>query len=142
MSFFWEILDKPFTQLRLEQQLLAALVVLCCAALTIYSVAFAARRIRPARIHDRRLVGRPVLISWRDGVGFRESDDGFCQDLSAGGMALDLPFPLKVHTRLNLRMSEAKLSGRGVVRRCTRVGPRYSVGVQFDSLTRALIETP
>ena len=107
-------------------------MVLCFAALTVYSVAFAARRIRPARLHDRRWVGRPVLISWRDGVGFRQSDDGFRQDLSAGGMALDLPFPLKVHTRLILKMSEAKLSGRGIVRRCTRVGLRYSVGVQFD----------
>ena len=141
MSVFWEILDKPFTQLRSEQQLLAALVALCCAALTIYSVAFAARRIRPARLHKRSLVGRPVLISWRDGVGFRQSDEGFCQDISVGGMALEWPFPLKVGTRLSLRISEAKLSGTGVVRRCTRIGPRYFVGVKFDRLTRALLNS-
>ena len=142
MSILWQFLDMLPTPWRFQQQILEAFVVLCFVALTVWAVAFAARRIRPARIHDRRLVGRPVLISWRDSVGFRESDDGFCQDLSAGGMALDLPFPLKVHTRLNLRMSEAKLSGRGVVRRCTRVGPRYFVGVQFDYLTRALIDAP
>ena len=139
MSTLWQILDKPFAQLRLEQQLLAALVTLCCVALTIWSVAFAVRRIRPARLHERRFVGRPVLISWRDGVGLRQSDEGFCQDVSAGGMAVELPFPLKVRTRLILRVSEAKLSGTGVVRRCTRIGPRYVVGVKFDRLTRALI---
>lgn len=139
MSALWQILDTPFTQLRLEQQLLAALVLLCCAALTIYSVVSAARRIRPARLHERRFVGHPILISWHDGVGFRKSDDGFCQDLSVGGTTLLLPFPLRVSTRLNVRMSEAKLSSTGVVRRCTCIGPKYVVGVQFDRLTRALI---
>ena len=139
MEFFLQIMQKPFAQLRLEQQLLLALVLLCCAVLAVYVIAFAARRMRPTRLHKRLLVGRPVLISWRDGVGFRESDDGFCKDVSVGGMALELPFPLKVRTRLNLRVSEAKLSGIGVVRRCIRVGPRYVVGVRFDRLTRALI---
>ena len=141
MGTFWQILDKPFTQLRLEQQLLGALVLLCCVALTMCSVAFAARRLRRARIHKRRLVGRPVLVSSRDGVGLRQSDDGFCQDASTGGMALELPFPLKVRTRLDLRVSEAKLSGTGIVCRCTRIGPRYAVGVKFDRLTRALIDS-
>jgi len=138
MNSLWHLLDKPFTQLRLEQQLLTALVILCCVAITIYAVTFAARRIRPARLDERRLVGRPVLISWRDRVGLKQSDEGFCQDVSAGGMAVELPFPLKVGTRLSLRISEAKLSGMGAVRRCTRVGPRFVVGVKFDRLTRAL----
>jgi hypothetical protein len=73
ITVFWEMLDKPFAQLRLEQQLLAALVALCFAALTISSVAFAARR--------------------RDGVGLRQSDGGFCQDVSVGGMAWSGHFP-------------------------------------------------
>ena len=141
MSVPWQILEMPFSQLRFEQQLLAALVLLFCATLTICSVVFAARRIRPARLHERSLVGRPVLISWRDGVGLRQSDDGFCQDISVGGMALELPFPLRLRTRLNLKVPEAKLSGTGVVRRCARIGPRYVVGVQFDRLTRALINS-
>jgi PilZ domain len=147
MRVLWQILETPFTQLRLQQQLLAALVVLCCAVLTIYSLAFAAPRIRPCRLHKRRFVGRPVLISWRDAVGLMQSDDGVCQDLSDGGMALELPFPLKVRTRLNLRMPEAKLFTAGVVRRCSRVAPRYVgknayvVGVKFDCLTRALISS-
>jgi len=138
MNSLWQLLDKPFTQLRSEQQLLTALVILCCVAITIYAATFGARRIRPARLHERRLVGRPVLISWRERVGPKQSDEGFCQDVSAGGMAAELPFPLKVGTRLSLRMSEAKLSGMGAVRRCTRVGPRFLVGVKSDRLTRAL----
>ena len=139
MSSPWQILDKPFTQWRLEQQLLAALVVLCYLAVILYSLAFAMRRTRRIRLHERRFVGHPVRISWRDGVGLRETDDGFCRDVSNGGMAVELPFPLKVHTRLNLRVSEPKLSGIGVVRRCTRIGAQYVVGVKFDRLTRALI---
>ena len=51
MSSLWQILDKPFTQWRLEQQLLAALVVLCYLALVLYSVAFAMRRTRQIRVH-------------------------------------------------------------------------------------------
>jgi hypothetical protein len=139
MNSVWQILDKPFTQLELEQQILAALVVLCSVALTIYAVVFAARRIRPARVQERCLVGRPVLISWQDGVGLRQSEDGVCRDVSAGGMALDLPFPLKARTRLNLQVPEAKLAGVGVVRRCTGSGPRFVVGVEFDRLTRSFI---
>ena len=95
MSGLGRILETPFSQLGLEQQLLVVFVLLCCAALAIYAIAFAARTIRPTRLHKRQLVGRPVLISWRDGVGFRESDEGFCQDISVGGMALVLPFPLQ-----------------------------------------------
>ncbi len=140
MSFLWKILDRPFVQLRPEQQLLIALVLFCCVALTIYAVVLAVRRIRPARLHERRIVSRPVLISWRDGVGLRQSN-GFCQDVSAGGMSLELPFPLKVRTRLNVQMSEAKLSRLGVVRRCTCNGPRYVVGVKFDRLTRAFVNS-
>ena len=141
MSFLWKILDRPFVQLRPEQQLLIALVLFCCVALTIYAVVLAVRRIRPARLHERRIVGRPVLISWRDGVGLRQSDEGFCKDVSAGGMSLALPFPLKVRTRLNVQMSESKLSRVGVVRRCTCNGPRYVVGVKFDRLTRAFVNS-
>ena len=141
MSVLWQILETPFGQWRLEQQLLAALALICCAALTTYSVVFARDEFDPTDFTRDSLVGRPVLISWRDGVGLRQSDDGFCQDISVGGVALELPFPLSVRTRLNLRISEAKLSGMGVVRRCTRVGPRYVVGVQFDRLTRAFINS-
>ena len=130
MSFLSNILDRPFVQLRPEQQLLVAFVLSCCVALAIYAVVLAVRRIRPARLHERRSVGRPVLISWRDAVGLRQSD-GFCQDVSTGGMSLELPFPLKVRTRLKVQMSEANLSRVGVVRRCTCVGPRYVVGVKF-----------
>jgi hypothetical protein len=139
MNTLWQLLDKPFAQLRLEQQLLAALVALCCVALTIGSVALAARRIRPTRLQERRFVGRPVLISWQEGVGLRQSDEGFCRDVSAGGMAVELPFPLKARTCLFLRVSESKLSGLGVVRRCTRIGPRYLVGIKFDPHTRSLV---
>jgi hypothetical protein len=139
MNSFWQFLDKPFVELPWEQQLLAALAILGCVVLAAWTVAFAVRSLRRSRLHERRHVGRPVLISWQDGVGLRQSDDGFCKDISGGGMALDLPFPLKVHTRLNLRMAEAKLSGTGVVSRCRRIGPRYVVGVEFDRPTRALV---
>ena len=41
MDSLWQILEKPFTALRLEQQILAALVIFCCAAITVCAVAFA-----------------------------------------------------------------------------------------------------
>ncbi|MFB3777933.1 MAG: PilZ domain-containing protein [Bryobacteraceae bacterium] len=140
MELFRRILDTPFPALGWEQQLFAAMAILSCAAIAGYALVVVARSARKQRLYERRAVGRPVWISWRDAVGLRESDDGFCQDLSKGGAALELPFPLKVRTRLNIRMSEAGLSGTGVVCRCTRVGPRYVVGVEFDRLNRALIQ--
>ncbi|HSW48927.1 MAG TPA: PilZ domain-containing protein [Bryobacteraceae bacterium] len=140
MDLFRRILDTPFPALGWEQQLLVVTAILSCVAAAICAAVLVARSTRRLRLHERRPVGRPVWISWRDGVGLRESDDGFCQDLSNSGAALDLPFPLKVRTKLNVRMSEARLSGAGVVRRCTRVGPRYVVGVKFDSLKRGLAD--
>jgi len=139
MDSFWEVLYRPLAQLRWEQQLVVALVVLCCIALVAWSVAFAVRSTRPRRLHERRLIGRPVMLYWRDSVGLKQSDDGLCQDLSTGGMALKLPFPLKMGTRLNFRLSEANLSGSGVVYRCTRIASRYAVGVKFDPLMRPIV---
>ncbi len=134
-----EILYRSLVQLRWDQQLVVALVALCCIVLVAWSVTFALRAIRPQRREERHLVGRPIMLSWRDGVGFRQSDHGFCQDISTGGMALDLPFPLRVRTRLNFRLAEGKLSGSGAVYRCTRNYSRYAVGVKFDSLTRPIV---
>lgn len=133
MSLVWQMLDKLLAWMQGEAPLQVALLITGCAALVVGSIAVAARRLRPTRLDQRRFVGRPVLISWRDRVGLRQSDDGFCQDISAGGMGLDLPFPLRVGTRLKLRISEAQLSYSGIVKRCTRTGPRYLVGVQCDA---------
>jgi hypothetical protein len=133
MSLVWQMLDKLLAWMQGETPLQLALLFFCCTTLVVGSIALAARRLRPTRLEERRVVGRPVLISWRDCVGLRQSDDGLCQNISAGGMGLDLPFPLKVGTHLKLRMSEAQLSCSGVVKRCTRMGPRYVVGVQYDA---------
>jgi len=139
MNHFWERFSGPFLELRLDQQFVIVLVTICCIALVAWSVRCAARSIRPKRVSTRRFIGRPVLVSWRDGVGFRESDDGCCRDISTGGMALELPFPLKVRTRLNFRVSEENLSGSGVVCRCKPTGSQYAVGVRFDPLMRSAV---
>jgi hypothetical protein len=138
MEYFKQMMERLSISSFPEHQSAVILVTLCLVSAAILSVAFAARRLRRSRVHERRFVGRPVAISWRDGVGTLTSDDGFCRDLSAGGMALDLPFRLRSRTRLKIRLSEMKFSGTGMVRRCVRSGPRYTVGVEFDRLTRLL----
>lgn len=133
MGLTWAGLDRPDTWIQGETHLQWALAASCSAVVAIGSILFAARRFCAPRRERRRYVGRPVLVCWRDREVPRQSDDGFCEDLSSGGMGLDLPFPLAIGTRVNLRMSEAKLSRSGVVRRCARAQRGFAVGVQFDN---------
>ena len=139
MNQFWEMLTRPFLELRLDQQFVIVLVAICCITLVAWSVRFAARSTRPKRLSTRRFIGRPVMVSWRDRVGFKESHEGFCQDISTGGMALELPIPIRLRTRLNFRVSEENLSGSGVVCRCKPTGSLYRVGVRFDPLMRSVV---
>jgi hypothetical protein len=117
--------------------LLIALAVSLCMALAVWYLARVERRTRRIRLHSRRAVGRPILITWNDDTGDRRSEEGFCQNVSTGGIGLALPCPLKPHTRLEFQLSEPRLSGTGLVCRCTRVAERYLVGVRFDPWMRA-----
>jgi hypothetical protein len=116
---------------------LPLLAALCCAAAAVGFAIFVARRLRPRRLAARKFVGRPILVVWRSSQELRQSDEGFCRDISPGGIGLDWPHPLKVGTRVSLRMSEGRLAGTGVVKRCNRSGERYDIGVQFDRNTAA-----
>ena len=109
VALFTQILNMPFAQFWLAHPFLAALAVFCCVFLfTTWSAVSAMRRVRPARSQESRLAGRPPS---QDDVVLVQPNDGVCQDVSAGGMVLELPFPLKVRTRLDLPVSEAKLPG-------------------------------
>ena len=115
MTFFKQILNVPFAQFWLEHPFLAALAVFCCVfLLSAGSAILLARRPRPARIHEVHLLDPPPS---QDDVILVQPDDEVSQNVTTGGMALELPFPLKVRTRLHLRGSEAKLSGASFVRR-------------------------
>ncbi len=108
MAFFTQILNVPFAQLWLKHPFLAALAVFGCVfLLTAASALFAARRLAP--IHEEP----PDRPPSSDEVVLVQGA-GSCQHVAAGDM---LQFPLKVRTRLNLGVTEAKLSGASFVMR-------------------------
>jgi PilZ domain-containing protein len=52
-------------------------------------------------------------------------------NISAEGMAFELPEPAQLVTRVKLQSDKHKLLGEGTVRHCRRVGSKYVVGVEF-----------
>src|SRR5207237_7635634 len=53
-------------------------------------------------------------------------------NISAEGMAFELPEPAQLVTRVKLQSDKHKLLGEGTVRHCRRVGSKYVVGVEFS----------
>jgi PilZ domain-containing protein len=136
MGFLYEMLQKPFGQLRLEQQIVAGLIVLLGVCLVVFSFRLAIGIFKRGRLHSRRPMVSPVRVSWRDSVGARERDNARCRDISAGGLGVELPDRLKVHTRVHFRVLDStRLAGTGEVRHCTPIGSRYLIGVRFDSIS-------
>ena len=136
MGFLYEMLKKPFAQLRLEQQIVAVLIVLLGVSLVVFSFRLAARKLNKGRLHARRPLVSPVRVSWRDNVGARERDNARCRDISVGGLGVELPDRLKIHTRVHFRvLDSARLAGTGEVRHCTPFGSKYLIGVRFDSIS-------
>ncbi len=132
MNLIPQVLDRLVDAFTAEPLLQLAVALSCSAIVVVGSILFVAKRLRPHRRQQREFVGRPVLVRWVERAGPRQSDDGFCEDLSTEGIGMDLPFRLRVGSRVDVRMSEANLSRSGIVRRCTRHGERYAVGVAFD----------
>lgn len=52
-------------------------------------------------------------------------------NISEEGIALELPEPAEVFSRVKLSSDRHKLLGEGTVRHCRRVGSKYIVGIEF-----------
>jgi hypothetical protein len=88
------------------------------------------------RRENRRNCTQPVGIMWRDSAG----DDKFIQapvrDISASGVALEIPEPVPVRSFVTLCAEKLGIHGQASVRYCSRQGIKYSIGMQFTGGTR------
>ncbi len=138
MDFFREILDKPFTQLRFEQQLLVALIILGCAVLAGRSVFALARRWSVQRREAKRTrSSQPIEVSWEDTAGVVQQHQGQCRNISEGGLSMELSNPIDVGTQVRFKVLNSRLGGTASVRHCSKAGSKYVIGVRFDTVSRA-----
>ena len=135
MEFLWEVLDKPFAELGLVQQVLVAAVVVGCILLVVCAISFA-RRLGERRIDARSTLFSPVHTFWRDEQGHDRESHGNCVDVSAGGLRIELPEPVEVGTSINFRLLNRQLSGTASVRHCTRHHSNYEIGATFRSISQ------
>jgi PilZ domain len=131
MDFVLEILEKPFAELRGEQQIAVVLVVLLCLLIALAAVVRAVRGLKGRRRHWRHRQTSPIDVSWKDSVGSDLRELGRCVDMSAGGLKMELPDPILVGTPISFHVLQTNLAGKASVRHCTRTGSKYFIGVEF-----------
>lgn len=136
MDFMLEILEKPFSQMRAEQQIVAVLLVLLCICFVLFSVTWAVRRIKKSRSSWRHRLVSPIEISWEERAGVKRQERGCCLDVSAGGLKMELPDPLAVGTPIYFHVIHTNLVGTASVRYCTHSGSKHVIGVEFGNVSR------
>lgn len=52
-------------------------------------------------------------------------------NISEEGIAVEIPEPAQIVSRVKLQADKHKLLGEGTVRHCRRVGAKYVIGVEF-----------
>jgi hypothetical protein len=116
-------------------------VVLCAIGficLLVCAIFYRAHRARKRRLDPRQQLVSEVQVSWRDATAERNLDSVRCHDFSAGGIGLELPEPIRIDTRVTVRVPSMDFKGIGSVRHCIRIESGYLVGIRFSRLTRVL----
>lgn len=131
MDFLLEILRKPFTELRGDQQAFAVLILLLGVVVALSAVLHVIRGMKGRRRHWRRPQTGPVDMSWKDSVGSSLQEQGRCVDLSTGGLRVELQGPILVGTPVAFRLHAKQLAGTAFVRHCTRADSTFLIGVEF-----------
>jgi len=73
-----------------------------------------------------------VRVSWLGPSGtLKTSPYARVLNISEGGIAVELPEPAQIVSRVKLQADKHRLLGEGTVRHCRRVGAKYVIGVKF-----------
>ena len=72
-----------------------------------------------------------VNLIWLDASGHPFARNGLCLDISASGMKVKLDAEIPLRTVVTVRASEIQLHGSASVRSCTRVGTKFTAGLEF-----------
>jgi len=136
MDFLWDILAKPFAELRPAQQIVLVSLLLASGMLLLSSMSFAVRRLRQRRLHARRALLNPIEITWEEQAGVKRHCLGHCLDISAGGLKMEIPDPIEISTVVEFRVVHTNLTGSGWVRYCTATGSRHTIGLEFRTVDK------
>jgi hypothetical protein len=78
----------------------------------------------------------PVRISWEDEHGLPKYAQGTCLDFSAGGLRIEAPQPIPVRSIISLRADRINLGGSATVKRVSRRGSKYVLGLELSQTLR------
>jgi hypothetical protein len=85
------------------------------------------------RRHSRSAKAAPVSLGWTDRLGVDMFVNGRTVDISAAGIRVELPQPIKKDTYVTVQCSAMGLHGRASVRTCGRKGSKYALGLEFSA---------
>ncbi len=101
---------------------------------------------RDMRRHQRIPYLGPVRISWEDEHGLSKYAQARCLDVSEGGLRIEVPEPIPVHSRVSLAADRINLAGSATVKNIARHGSKYILGLNLSQPLRdqalALIREP
>jgi hypothetical protein len=86
---------------------------------------------RKYRADTRKPSTGQVELSWEIGAGYSRTANGTVQDISMEGMGMLVPLPFEVGAELQIKSDGRKRTA--TVRRCSRSGSQYLLGVKFDN---------
>ena len=88
------------------------------------------------RRHERLPYLGPVFISWEDKHGLPKYAQARCRDVSEGGLRIEVPEPIPVHSRISLRADRIDLHGSATVKHIARYGSKYILGLNLSQALR------
>src|SRR5271169_11491 len=96
------------------------------------------------RSHRYAVGGETMRVSW---LGMNDTLNTVPHarvfNICEGGIAVEIPEPAKLLSRVKLQADKHSLLGEGTVRHCRRVGVQYIIGVEFvDDLRWRAPEEP
>jgi hypothetical protein len=76
--------------------------------------------------------GETIRVSWLSPTGtLKMVQQARVVNISETGMAVEIPEPAQLLSRVKLQADKHSLLGEGTVRHCRRVGVQYVIGVEF-----------
>jgi len=88
------------------------------------------------RPEHRHPVDFPVFLTFQDKSGAIQRVTARCVDLSPSGALLETRDKLTVRENVLVHSEKFGRMGLASIRHCTRVGMKYSVGMQFSATLR------
>ncbi len=84
------------------------------------------------RRKQRQLFECVIEICWHDAQGTSHTLSGVAIDLSNSGLRVEASEQIELHTEVYVRAERYGLSGSTLVRHCSRRGPKFVLGLEFN----------